>query len=323
MSGGVTKRKRTLFALIGTGILVGVGVLTTLVTLSTETDTMKGKAAIAQFLDTPQYLDRPAGQIAYDDQGNGPLVVMVPGLGDIRAEYRKLTPKLLDAGYRVVTMDLRGHGQSSTGWPDYSASALGSDVEALVEKLDAGPAILVGDSMGAAAVSWAAADAPGLVSRLVLIGPFVRAETQTTWWQNLVQQVMIKVGLNGPWAPGMWANYYGSIYGQKPDDFETYQVALKASFSEPGRMDALRGMMDVSKADVAARLHEITAPTLIFMGSADPDFPDPKLEADTVAGLINGKVIMVEGAGHYPQVEDPDLVARHLVAFAEGKGAAS
>ncbi len=317
-------RKRTLFTLIGAGILVGAGVLTAFATTPTETDIMTAKADIAQFLDTPHYLDRPEGRIAYDDQGSGPLVVMVPGLGDIRAEYRKLTPKLLDAGYRVVTMDLRGHGQSSTGWSDYSSSALGSDVEALIAKLDAGKAIVVGDSMGAAAVSWAAADAPDAVSHLVLIGPFVRAETQeTSWWQAAIQQVMIKVGLNGPWAPGMWADYYGSIYGSKPDDFTAYKAAIKASFSEPGRMDAVRGMMNVSKADVAARLHEITAPTLIFMGTADPDFPDPKKEAEIVAGLLKGSVVMVDGAGHYPQVEDPDLVAKHLIDFTANTGANS
>ncbi len=312
--------KRTALALAGAGILAGVAAATAFSLPMTEAGTMTEGNTISHFLSTPRYLDRPDGRIAYDDRGRGPLVLMVPGLGDMRAEYRRLAPKLVAAGYRVVTMDLRGHGQSSTGWPDYHSAALGGDVEALVEHLDAGPAILVGDSMGAAAVTWAAADAPAEVSHLVLIGPFVRAETDTTWWQNLMIGAMMKVGLNGPWAPAMWGKFYGSLYGQKPDDFDAYQKALVASFKEPGRMDALRGMLSVSKADVAARLHEVKAPVLIFMGSADPDFPDPAKEARTVAGLLNGSVVMVEGAGHYPQVEDPDLVAGKIMAFARASG---
>lgn len=309
-------RKRTIFTLIGGAVVAGAAILTTL-NLTQGPTTMTENP----FLTNTQYLDRPDGRIAYDDLGQGPLVVMVPGLGDVRAEYRKLAPKLVDAGYRVVTMDLRGHGQSSTGWPDYSSSALGSDVEALVAHLDAGPATLVGDSMGAAAVAWAAADAPQQVDNLVLIGPFVRAETDTAWWQNLIMGAMIKVGLNGPWAPSMWGNFYGSIYGEKPDDFDAYRQALVASFSEPGRMEALRGMMAVTKADVAARLHEIIAPTLILMGTADPDFPDPRVEADKVAKLVNGRVAMVDGAGHYPQVEQPELVARKMIAMMQANGA--
>lgn len=314
-------RKRTVLALIGAGILAGAAAVTAFALPSSETDKMTDRNEISRFLTSPSFLDRPEGRIAYDDRGEGPLVVMVPGLGDIRAEYRKIAPKLVEAGFRVVTMDLRGHGQSSTGWSDYHSASLGSDVEALVSHLDAGPAVLVGDSMGAAAVAWAAADAPEMVSKLVLIGPFVRSETDTAWWQNLIMGAMVKVGLNGPWAPTMWGKFYASLYGQTPDDFDAYKKALVASFSEPGRMDSLRGMLAVSKADVAARLHEITAPTLIFMGTADPDFPDPRKEAGKVAELLNGAIVMVDGAGHYPQVEQPTLVADKISAFARQTGA--
>lgn len=267
------------------------------------------------FLTSPRFLDRPEGRLAYDDIGEGPLVVMVPGLGDIRAEYRKLAPKMAAAGYRVVTMDLRGHGQSSTGWPDYSSAALGSDVVAMIRHLDAGRAILVGTSMGAAAVAWAAAEAPELVDRVALIGPFVRAEVDQPWWKLMMFAAMIKIGFAGPWGPALWASYYGKLFGRAPADITAYQAALRDNLREPGRMAALRGMMSVSKADVAARLHEVTAPVEVFMGTADPDFPDPAREAGIVADLLHGSVTMVEGAGHYPHVEQPDLVAGRLLAF--------
>lgn len=268
----------------------------------------------------PHYLVRPEGRIAYDDAGDGPLVVMVPGLGDLRAEYRFLAPRLVEAGYRVVTVDLRGHGQSSTGWSDYTSSAIGTDVIALVDELDAGPAMLVGTSMGAGAVAWAAAEAPEKVSSTVLIGPFVREVPPSSWFAGVAQKAMIKVALWGPWAGWAWGQAYASFHGEKPADFEAYRAALVENLKEDGRLDAVRGMIAASKKDVEARLDEVKAPVLVVMGTNDPDFADPKAEADTVARLLNGRVTMVEGAGHYPHVEQPDAVAAAIRAFAGGEG---
>lgn len=266
----------------------------------------------------PHYLDRPEGKIAYDDAGQGPLVVMVPGLGDLRAEYRFLAPRLVEAGYRVVTVDLRGHGQSSTGWSDYASSAIGADVVALVDELNAGPATLVGTSMGAAAVAWAAAEKPEAISGTVLIGPFVRDVPPSSWIAGVAQTAMIKLALWGPWGEWAWGQVYGTFYGDKPADFEAYRATLVANLAEEGRMDALRGMIAASKKDVEVRLAEVKAPVLVVMGTKDPDFADPKAEADLVAGLLRGRVVMVEGAGHYPQVEQPDAVANAIRAFVAG-----
>ncbi|HVO41866.1 MAG TPA: alpha/beta fold hydrolase, partial [Aggregatilineales bacterium] len=83
-----------------------------------------------------QFLTLTEGKLAYDDQGTGPLVLCVPGLGDLRAEYRFLAPRLAEAGYRVITMDVRGHGATSAQWPDYRVEAVGSDILALIRHLD-------------------------------------------------------------------------------------------------------------------------------------------------------------------------------------------
>src|SRR5436853_3965601 len=94
---------------------------------------------------TTRFLKRPEGRIAYDEAGpaSGQLVVLVPGIGDVRQQYRLLAPQLVAAGYRVITTDLRGLGESSTGWSDYTGAATGSDVVALLRELNAGPAHLV------------------------------------------------------------------------------------------------------------------------------------------------------------------------------------
>ena len=245
----------------------------------------------------------------------------LPGMGDARASYRFLITRLVEAGYRAVSMDLRGHGASSTGWADYRDTAIATDVLALIRHLAGGPAILVGNSYGGAAVAYAAATDPGAVSALVLLDAFVRDLPQT-----LVQRLSIRaLGLLGA---GAWTSYYKSLYkATPPADLPAYLKALKASLKELGRFAATMAMMPAaqgSHATVEARLGEVRAPALVVMGSKDPDFPDPTAEATRTAASLSGsshtETQMIEGAGHYPQVERPDLVTAAILAFLAGAG---
>src|ERR1700734_717122 len=119
------------------------------------------------------YRTRPGGRIGYDVAGAGPLVMLVPGMGDLRAAYRFLAPALRSAGYRVACTDLRGHGDSDATFSSYGDEETAADVAALISGLG-GPAAIVGNSMAAGSAVLAAAQQPGLVSGLVLVGPFVR-----------------------------------------------------------------------------------------------------------------------------------------------------
>jgi pimeloyl-ACP methyl ester carboxylesterase len=80
-------------------------------------------------------------------------------------------------------------------------------------------------------------------------------------------------------------------------------------------MAALQGMLAVDKSDVEARLGAVRAPTLVVMGTKDPDFADAKVEAEIVAGLLKGSVAMIEGAGHYPHVEMPESATPAILDF--------
>ncbi len=264
-----------------------------------------------------RYLAVPGGRLAYDDTGAGPLVVCVPGLGDVRASYRFLAPQLVAAGYRVVTLDLRGHGDSSVGWADYRDTAIAGDALALVRALDAGPAMLLGNSYGGAAAAYAAASDPAAVRALVLLDAFVR-DLPVGLVQRLGVRAVAALGV------GAWAYYYKSLYkATPPADLAAYVAALKANLKEPGRYAATKAMMlpsaHGSHAAVEARLGAVAAPTLVVMGAKDPDFPDPAAEARRTADALRGaarvEVAMVAGAGHYPHAESPAVVGPAVVAF--------
>ncbi|GAA3391166.1 alpha/beta fold hydrolase [Cryptosporangium minutisporangium] len=259
------------------------------------------------------YLDRGPGRIAYDVQGEGPLVVCVPGMGDLRSTYRFLAPRLAAAGFRVATVDLRGHGDSDDNFPAYDDVAAGSDVLALVEHLGGGPALLVGNSMGAAAATWAAAEEPDAVAGLVLLGAFVRDPKI-----NPVLSVLMKVLLVKPWGPAAWKAYYKSLYpGNPPADLDQHLASIAASMRRGGHWRSFVRTTRTSHAPVEARLTEVHTPTLVLMGEKDRDWADAAAEGRFVADALGGELIVVPNAGHYPMAEYPDQVAPAVQAFAQ------
>ena len=259
-----------------------------------------------------QLLQRPEGQVAYEVLGTqGPWVVCVPGMGDVRAQYRFLGQDLVAAGFHVVLMDLRGMGGSTAGFQSYSASAVGSDVVALMDALHMEQATIIGNSMAAAAGVWAAAEQPARVDSLVVIGPFAR-DMPTP----LYLRALMKVLFNPPWGRAAWMKYYSTLYPTRtPADFSAYTSALSESLSKPGHMDALRSMLSSSKADCEARIPAVTARTLVIMGEKDPDFPNPRAEADWVISVLHGQLQMIPGAGHYPHAEMPEPTSKAIIAF--------
>ncbi len=260
-----------------------------------------------------QFFQHQNGTLAYDDTGSGALVICVPSMGDLRGEYRFLAPQLVAAGYRVISLDVRGHGESSTEWADFSVAAIGSDILALIRHLKAGPAFVVGTSMAAGAGVWAAAEAPDLICGLVLIGPFVRGEG------HKLMQLMFTAMFARPWGPSMWLKYYATLYPtRKPADFAAYSAALLANLKAPGRMEALHHMITASKLASEQRLPRVTAPVTVLMGSKDRDFKDPEAEAKLVANSLRGTYQMIDNAGHYPHAEMPDITGPIILSALKG-----
>ena len=256
-----------------------------------------------------------AGRIAYDDTTDGgaagrPVVVCTPGLGDNRTSFRHLRPLLVEAGYRVVTMDLRGEGESTAEWDDYSTPAMAADILALVRHLGAGPVVLLSNSYTGGPSFQVAAQAPELFAGLVMTSPFARPQPPMSALLRAGEAVVTRVTAG-------WVAYWSSLFKtRKPQDFAEARKALAASLREPGRMAALRAMNDASQAPGAAAAARVDCPVLVVMGSRDPDFKDPAAEGAAVAGLVrDGRLRVVEGAGHYPHAEFPVETAEIVVTF--------
>jgi pimeloyl-ACP methyl ester carboxylesterase len=231
-------------------------------------------------------------------------------MGDLRTVYRFLAPELESAGFRVATMDLRGHGESDASFSSYDDVAAATDVLALIEHLG-GPGFVIGNSMGAGAAAYAAAERPEQVAGLVLLGPFVRNTPVSP-----IAALAFRLALLRPWGRAAWKAYYASLYrSRRPSDLAKHQADIDAGLRIPGHWRAFIATTRTSHAPVEARLGEVRAPTLVIMGDRDPDFRDPRAEADAIAQRLKAEVLMVPGAGHYPQAECPEIVTPAVVDF--------
>ncbi|MEV8374709.1 alpha/beta hydrolase [Kribbella sp. NPDC056861] len=268
-----------------------------------------------------EFLAVDGGTLAYEVTGSGPLVVLAHGLGDSRAAYRFVVPELVAAGYRVAALDLRGCGESSTGWAGYSRTDIAGDLIALVRHLG-GPAVLVGHSIAGGAVTIAAAQAPELVTGIVELGPFTRAQAiklgdlrVKSYRTGTTRMMMTSILGSVSW----WHSYLDlAVPGRKPADWSEQLQRNATELADSGRMKALQRMTRVSPADAGKQLANVTCPALIVEGSLDPDWADPLAEGAAIVAAMPAGIAtleVIEGAGHYPHTQFPDETVALLLPF--------
>ncbi|GAA2740112.1 alpha/beta hydrolase [Kitasatospora cinereorecta] len=263
---------------------------------------------------TTRHFDVPGGRIAFDDTvtGEGVPVVLVPGMLDLRSTYRHLVPLLTAAGRRVITTDLRGMGESSTGFTDYSPAAIAGDVIALLDHLGIERAVLAGSSYTGATVVKVAGTAPERTAGIVLIDAFIENLPLNAFQKALFGAVAPVVSA----FPGLWGTLQKFYYPTaRPADFDAYRAELSAMLREPGRKAALKGYLTGNSAPDGWSA-AVRCPALVLMGTKDPDFPKPEVVADRqVAALKGARKVMIQDAGHYPMAGYPEATAAALLPF--------
>jgi len=280
-------------------------------------------------LSDPKTIDVGGTQLAYFEQGSGPLVVCVHGYPDTAHTYERLLGALADAGYRAVAPFLRGyHPSAIPADGDYSGITLGQDVLGLIRALGESSAALVGHDWGAMAVYSATMQAdPEVIDALVTLAiPHPRS---------------LKPSLGAIWKARHFITYQfksGAVKRLKAKDFAhldhiykrwaptwsdaTEDIArAKACFRNPGVPEAALGFYwswRAEQGDKEARrtlARRIDVPSLAI-GGADDGAVGPKAWARTT-GCYNGhyEYEVLDGVGHFPHSEAPDVVVPRVVDF--------
>ncbi len=272
-----------------------------------------------------RFLDRPDGRVAYSVHepttadgpiGDAPLVVLAPGMGDVRGVFRDVVGPLTAEGFRVAVTDLRGHGESDTTFAGYDLPSIADDLEALVEHLG-GPVALVGHSVSAGAAAVVAARRPELVRSLVLISPHLTAGGAfATALARLMTQAIRR-----PIGAAFWIAYYRSLHkGRQAPWFGEHVDDVRAAMRDGGHLVAFgRLARSLVTTHTPIPLHQVVAPTLVVHGALDPEFGDPAAELATALAGLDGSAAAVDGllvpeAGHYAHTQRPDVVVPALLA---------
>jgi pimeloyl-ACP methyl ester carboxylesterase len=239
------------------------------------------------------------GPLAYAEAGSSadPLVVLLhSGYTDHTTWARQIAP--LAERFHVVAPDLRGHGRSAhAGHPFRQAD----DVAALVRHLDAGPAVLVGVSMGAFAAVETALEHPGTVKALVLTGGGV-AEPPPGHDPTEPPPV--------PAFPSDWP--LSLLHRRDPETVRVLRGALARTLAKhtPDEPNLL-----VPVPDAAARVGELSKVPVLAL---DGEHEDPAHLACTAAvtgAVERGEDIRIPGAMHLPNMENPEDYNRARLAF--------
>ena len=255
------------------------------------------------------------GRLAVEVEGDGPLVVCSPGLGDTRDAYGPLSAHLAAAGFRVASVDLRGHGDSAAEFDAYGDEATADDYLAVIDTLGGGPAVLVGASMSAAAATIAAGRRPDKIAGLVLMGPFLRNGLSGT------MRSVLHFALARPWGPAIWRPQAAKLWPGLGVSAKSRAAETTEKLTRPGRWPAFRATATTDHSVVAPWIDKVQAPVMVVIGDSDPDWKDPVAEAKWVASNFSGaELLVVPGVGHAPMLEAPNVVSPAVVGFLSSIG---
>jgi pimeloyl-ACP methyl ester carboxylesterase len=210
-------------------------------------------------------------EIAYSDEGQGAPILLIHGFASnarVNWEATGWTKTLLQAGFRVITIDNRGHGLSEKLYDSaqYSASIMAEDAARLLRHLGLSSAVVMGYSMGARISAFLTMQNPEMVSKVIFAG--------------LAERMVLGVPGSEAIAEGLLAENARDVVDPGARSFRIFAENTKSD------LKALAACIRSSRVKIKAEaLANISCPVLVVAGSED-----------TVSGAVQPLVDMIPGA---------------------------
>lgn len=247
--------------------------------------------------------------LRYEERGKGPVLLLVHGFPLDRRVWDEQVSALADA-FRVVAVDLRGFGQSTSAEP-FTIESLGDDLHALVQKLG-GPVVLAGLSMGGYVALGYARKHPADLRALALVDTKSDADTPDGRQGRMKMIEAVRAGGSKAVADAMMPRMLApDAAAGRPQLTRRLRQIMEAC--PPLTIEhALLAMRD--RPDYNDDLPRIKVPTLIIVGESDQITP-PALAQAMHSRMPGSKLAIIKGAGHMSPMEQPEQVNRALREF--------
>jgi len=250
-------------------------------------------------------------EIAYEDVGSGPSVVLLHGYPFNRSIWREQVEEVRK-NHRVIVPDLRGHGESAVTPGPATMESMALDVASLLETLNISRATIGGLSMGGYVALAFYRLFPLRVRSLLLADTRSQADTEEGQ-QNREQQAerALREGMEGI-ADALLPKLLAPETLADRHDIVRRVREMMVGTEPEGAASALRGM--AVRKDQTSFLSRIIAPTLILVGSND--VLTPAADSELMHREIGGSRLQIlEGAGHVSNLERSEEFNRAFVKF--------
>lgn len=260
-------------------------------------------------------------ELHYDDYGSGKPVVLIHGWPLSGRSWESQVPALIDAGYRVITYDRRGFGNSSQPWGGYDYDTFAADLHALIEHLDLREATLVGFSMGGGeVVRYLAAYGSDRVTKAVLasaVPPYLYKASDNP--DGALDDATIDAFLGGvrgdriAFMDTFTTNFFsaaGSLVVSEPQ--RQYALSIAAFASPKGSLDCITAF---GRTDFRGDVAKITVPTLVIHGDSDAIVPFEASGKRSAAAIEGSELVVIAGGPHGVNVSHADEFNAALIGF--------
>ena len=260
-------------------------------------------------------------ELHYQDQGEGKPVVLIHGWPLSGRAWEAQVPALVQAGYRVISYDRRGFGDSSQPWTGYDYDTLAADLDSLLTQLDLNAVTLVGFSMGGGEVArYLGKYGSKRIAKAVFaaaVPPFLyKSADNPEGGLDDATIAQFEAGVKGDrlaFLETFSANFFKA--GDKMTVSESQRVYARniAAFASPkGTLDCIAAF---GRTDFRGDLTKIKIPTLVIHGDADAIVPFEVSGARTHKAIAGSRLTLIKGAPHGLNLSHAAEFNKSLIEF--------
>jgi pimeloyl-ACP methyl ester carboxylesterase len=244
----------------------------------------------------------------YENVGSGNVLLMLHGLGSTKKDWDAQVP-FFSKYFRVITLDLRGHGKSTIPKTDYGVHLMTEDVKCFLEALDIKKATLIGFSMGGAVAFDFAAKYPEYLDKLVIVnsGPDFNNMGQ-------IGEDLLHSRTKFLETKGLEALAKEISFNMFPED---HQIDLRNEFEERCKLNDYnayyKSFTTLMNWGLGEKLKDIKTKTLVV--ASDMDYTPVSFKEEYVSRLPNAKLVVIENSRHGAVLDQPEAFNHALLNF--------